>query len=322
MDSHTHLPIPAAGDATAIEPCPVPDCTLPVDLVLVSKEDKCISAHTVNLGLFSNGFPPASASGELARDGLGSVERVQLEETADVLMLLLKFMHHAHLPDLEMHPFQTAGVAEAAEKYEVFSAVALAKVYMKRRAKYKSRSLSLDDAAEVLFYGLKHGYNDIADDVALETIDMPLDRIVAQAMKAGISSHHILQWVLYREAHQRKLQRILVWSRCKKDSKLYFHVDSMEVEQVPCTQWARLERDMVGSFANRPGSIFEFASAVSHYGDYDENFDYFDDEPENFLMTCDTCKGFREEWVRYAREIADPLCGLSLTRMTLSSLKC
>lgn len=110
----------------------VPGCNLLVDIVIISSDGRAISAHKANLGQFSNGFPPHDGSDTSAETGRGLLERVSLQEKGDVLRLLLQFMHHTLLPDLDEVPFEVlAGLAEAAEKYGVFSAIALSKKCMR-----------------------------------------------------------------------------------------------------------------------------------------------------------------------------------------------
>lgn len=157
MDSNNQLQNPDddAQLIAEVEPCPglstfkvksatrrsqnipssVSECHLTVDIILQTSDGKAISTHKANLGQFSNGFPPYTPPGApdaLMDEGQGLVERVTLEETADVLRLLLQFMHHTHLPELEDQPFTlVASMAEAAEKYQVYSAVALCKSFVK-----------------------------------------------------------------------------------------------------------------------------------------------------------------------------------------------
>ena len=58
-------------------------------------------------------------------------EVVALTETSTVLEILLQYMYRQPQPDLERVDFETlAGVAEAAEKYQVFAAMPWYKLLM------------------------------------------------------------------------------------------------------------------------------------------------------------------------------------------------
>jgi len=79
-----------------------------------------------------------------------------------VLDLLLQYMHRQRQPDLGDVDFQTlAELAEAAEKYEVYSAMT---VYMGYAIK--------NHAAEVLRYAFKYDYPKVMDVAAPLTINM------------------------------------------------------------------------------------------------------------------------------------------------------
>lgn len=74
--------------------------------------------------MYSEGFP----GDDLATQN----EVVQLSETAAALELLFQYMYRQRQPDLSCVPFETlAQLAEAAEKYQVFSAIEVCKMYMK-----------------------------------------------------------------------------------------------------------------------------------------------------------------------------------------------
>lgn len=78
-------------------------------------------------------FPPVTSRSELPKSGGLVVEGpVPLSEPAEVLEVLFAFVYPRRHPDLEDTPFAfLSQIAEAAEKYEVFSAMTIAKVRMK-----------------------------------------------------------------------------------------------------------------------------------------------------------------------------------------------
>ena len=79
--------------------------------------------------MHSEGFAGADAiSGASSSDH----EVVQLTETSAVLDLLLQYMYRQPQPDLKKADFETlAGVAEAAEKYQVYSATTVCNIFMR-----------------------------------------------------------------------------------------------------------------------------------------------------------------------------------------------
>jgi BTB/POZ domain len=82
--------------------------------------------HRKNLEVHSEGFAGADAI-------LSSAEKevVPLLENSAVLELLLQFMYRQPQPDLKTVGFETlAALAEAAEKYQVYSATTLCNIFM------------------------------------------------------------------------------------------------------------------------------------------------------------------------------------------------
>ncbi|SRR5258705_9582888 len=95
----------------------VDQCSLAVDVHIVSSDSVTIGAHTQNIALFGNGFPSENIN--------------NLEEESEVLQLLLRFMHNTRQPDLSTTPFsELVSLAEAAEKYRVYSAMGSCKTQL------------------------------------------------------------------------------------------------------------------------------------------------------------------------------------------------
>lgn len=85
-----------------------------------------MGAHKHNLQSFTGGFPVGDW---VLADTTNDVPI--LSESTDVLCLMLCFMHHAPQPDLQMLPFDTVvAFADAAEKYIIYSAIGVCKIYM------------------------------------------------------------------------------------------------------------------------------------------------------------------------------------------------
>lgn len=95
-----------------------------IDVWLKSSDGIVFGAHKRNLELYSDGFPFVAST--------TTVEEVAtLPEEADVLRLMLKFMHNVRQPDLNEIGFSILSVlAEAVEKYMIFSAMGVCKMQM------------------------------------------------------------------------------------------------------------------------------------------------------------------------------------------------
>lgn len=92
-----------------------------------SSDSVLFKVHRRNLETHSGVF----ASAEDATRPDNGHETVELSETSDILELLFQFMYPQPQPDLRTLDFKTfAGLAEAAEKYMVFSALTLCRMKM------------------------------------------------------------------------------------------------------------------------------------------------------------------------------------------------
>jgi len=94
-------------------------------MVLVSSYGHRFGTHCKNLGEFTGGFPVdiAPANGE-------DVPMPDLNSEA--LSLLLQYTHHHRQPDLSRVSFTSLSqLAEAVEKYDVYSATEICKVQMR-----------------------------------------------------------------------------------------------------------------------------------------------------------------------------------------------
>lgn len=95
------------------------------DITMRSSDGVLFKVHLKNLEMHSEGFP----GGDPLMTHNDSV--VDLSETSTVLELLFQYMYRQRQPDLSNESFETLSMlAEAAEKYQVFSAMEICKVYM------------------------------------------------------------------------------------------------------------------------------------------------------------------------------------------------
>ena len=94
-----------------------------VDVVLKSSDGELFGGHQRNLEMYTEGFPIAGST--------FAADPVVLEETADVLCLMLRYAHHIRPPNLDIIPFTLlASLAEAVEKYTMYSAMEFCKLKM------------------------------------------------------------------------------------------------------------------------------------------------------------------------------------------------
>lgn len=94
------------------------------DITIRSSDGVLFKVHKKNLEMHSEGFPGE----EVATLN----EIVNLTETSTTLELLFQYMYRQPQPDLGKVPFTVlASLAEAAEKYRVFPAIEVCKIYMR-----------------------------------------------------------------------------------------------------------------------------------------------------------------------------------------------
>jgi len=95
------------------------DCKAPIDVILRSSDGKQFGAHKSYLGTYTGGFPSAGMTSNSAEP-----EVVELEEKADVLLLLLQFAHPERPPSTtSLQPELIIRLSEAVEKYVVYGAM-------------------------------------------------------------------------------------------------------------------------------------------------------------------------------------------------------
>jgi hypothetical protein len=130
-------------DVRVLQPCPLPANITPIsqvyapdaDITLSSSSGLLFRVHRKNLETHSSAF--ASTSAETAAQPEPEPEPVALTESSDVLELVLQLMYPHPQPDLRALDLRTlAALAEAAEKYEVHSALTLCRMQMECVDKY------------------------------------------------------------------------------------------------------------------------------------------------------------------------------------------
>ncbi|KAJ6483864.1 hypothetical protein C8R47DRAFT_1321685 [Mycena vitilis] len=129
-------------------------CAPDADVIVSSSDGVIFKLHRKHLEVHSDVFADA-ASATLLENGRDEV--VQLSETSAVLDVLFQYMYRQPQPNLQVLEFATfAGVAEAAEKYVVYSALALFQMRMK--------DCITSHPLEVFRYAVKHDHVDLANE--------------------------------------------------------------------------------------------------------------------------------------------------------------
>jgi hypothetical protein len=105
-------------------------CAADADTTVASSDGVLLKVHRKNLAVHSHVFAHAE---DTTRTENGD-EIVHLTESSTVLDLLFQFMYRQPQPDLDTLEFKTfASLAEAAEKYVVYSALGLTLCRMKMK---------------------------------------------------------------------------------------------------------------------------------------------------------------------------------------------
>ncbi|KAI0317803.1 hypothetical protein OF83DRAFT_96974 [Amylostereum chailletii] len=150
-------------------------CAADADITLQSSDKVLFKVHRRNLAAYSEAFPgeEVPSAGEI----------VHLSENSATLELLLQFMAKQRHPIVRGLPFNTvAPLAEAAEKYQVYSAVSVCHLYMQDNLRIYPLG--------VLNYAMRHDYPTLCDGAAPLTVDEPLD--IALEI---LGPMHFISWV-------------------------------------------------------------------------------------------------------------------------------
>lgn len=155
--------------------CEVDGCGLITDITFISSDGDVFGAHSKNLEAYGEGFPPISNTTQSGQ------AFAHLPESSDVVKLILLLVHLQRWPDLGKVPFQLLdGLAEATEKYLMFSAMEICKIHMEYVILYINlpldseprlhRAATSSHPFEVLLYSAKHGHWEIANKAAYQAL--------------------------------------------------------------------------------------------------------------------------------------------------------
>jgi len=164
------------------------------DITFKSADGVLYFIHRKNLDCSAAGFPPAEFKS--SKDDV-----VPMTEWSHILDLLFTFMYPMPTPDVKSLPFEIlADLAEATEKYQVFSARTLCCIYMSAAVN--------EHPIEVLRYAASHNYMELLDTAAALAIGQPLGSVVA-----GIPLNAVIPWVQYYQKWQDAASEISTYAR-------------------------------------------------------------------------------------------------------------
>ncbi|KAJ7147019.1 hypothetical protein C8R44DRAFT_899377, partial [Mycena epipterygia] len=152
------------------------------NVTIVSSDGVLFKVHHKNMEVHSDIFADA-ANVTLPENGADEV--VTLSESSAVLDLLSQYMYHQPQPDLNALEFSIFdGLARAAQKYVVYSALPAVAIKMKcvdSVAKYP---------LQVLDYAARHNHKELANEAAHLSVDLPF----AQAVSI-LAPDTLVKWV-------------------------------------------------------------------------------------------------------------------------------
>jgi len=171
-------------------------CAPDFDVTFQSSDGILFLIHKINLEVSAGSFVPSEfeTHNEIAR----------LTETAMTLDLLFQFCYPVRHPDVEALEFGAlALLAEAAEKYQVFSAMNICNICIRKQLP--------EHAADILAYAARHDYPDILDIAAPLVV---VEEILSETLPK-LPPNTILRWVKYYETvhpprHNKKRSQVSV----------------------------------------------------------------------------------------------------------------
>jgi len=217
--------------------CPVEDCRLAVDLRISSVDGVLFGTHQSNLEHYSEGFPFAAST--VVEDV------VPFEQRADVLRLMLKYVHNTRQPDLSDIPFLVlSSLAEAVEKYLIYSAMEVCRIHMK---------LSCEDyPVQVFVYAAKHDYLELSNQAARLTMETPVATFLRLAKELNLSEIRIFQWYRYREHWNDILTQLVI-----QDPPI---VMNHRGSSAACDLWPPFHIKIVARIGSNLGKLLEMST--------------------------------------------------------------
>ncbi|KAJ6546829.1 hypothetical protein B0H19DRAFT_1162680 [Mycena capillaripes] len=201
------------------------------DIAFRSGDQIIFRVHIRNLETHSDGFPPSAFC---APGG----EVVNLTEPATTLELLFQYMYPQRQPDLnEIELPLLAELAEAVEKYQVYSAMDICKIFMGNGLQ--------DNPLTVLNYAVRHGYRDIADEAAPLTVSLPLEEVGTHMYQMYMGS-----WLRYYGEWQKILE-----VACAEGWRIG-QANPCRISNSPtCPHWFAARQNVFTKLGAKPGAL-------------------------------------------------------------------
>ncbi|KZP13257.1 hypothetical protein FIBSPDRAFT_1049497 [Athelia psychrophila] len=159
-------------------------CADDADITFASSNKVLFKIHRSNLITHSEGFSPPTGYSFSSAD-----EIVQLTESAETLHLLFQFMYPQRQPDLRNMPGEAVfDLAEAAEKYQVFSAMETCNRQIGHSIAYVTHPV------QALLYACKHDYPEVANPAARVAVFLPPISVYEGLLP---DSRAIIAWTKY-----------------------------------------------------------------------------------------------------------------------------
>jgi len=226
------------------------------DITIQSSDGVLFKVHRQNLVSHSEIFAGADA---VSGGGSADNEVVPLSETSTTLELLLQCIYNVPQPDLEKVKFSTfAGVAEAAEKYQMQLVIPICKILMKL-------AIPVHPIA-VLGYATRHGHRDLMDLAALGTLTENMDDVVA-ALQPGSA----LAWFRYYNACQNATHAVFrdpCWSNLGHANATHVNVHIRETmsKRTMCEDKAKISVMVLKRLGMGPHALLKLEQVVDIAG--------------------------------------------------------
>ncbi|KAJ6501309.1 hypothetical protein DFH09DRAFT_1324906 [Mycena vulgaris] len=193
-------------------------CACDSDITISSSDGVLFKVHRKNLEVHSDIFADAGIATH--PDDEDAV--VDLTESAAILDLLFQYMHRQLPPDLQDVEFKTcAGLAEAAEKYWVYSALNMCRMKMKESVK--------EHPLEVLEYAVRHGHDDLAAEAARQSMGLEIG-----AALESLSPDTFKAWIAFHQKWHKSTRALL--AACVKGCRYRTNNDSILASLAECIQ--------------------------------------------------------------------------------------
>ncbi|KAJ2918842.1 hypothetical protein MD484_g1609, partial [Candolleomyces efflorescens] len=223
--------------------------TSDVDIVFISSDRVRYGIHSKNLEASTGGFPPVRSQSGLSVTS----EPVPLTESSSVLNLLFRFIYPMDRPKVEDMEFKIViELAEAAEKYQVFSAVHVCRLCLRY-----SGNFIMKHPVEIALFAAKHGYPDLLELTRAHGALLPLSTVVAL-----LPQHLVLPWIKYREKWEEVYREVpdMFGQKCHSSRSISSYGSASFVpdylprtkpsnyQNTPCDVWRRVLQIILSNY--------------------------------------------------------------------------